>query len=146
MRLLIAIDGSDRSVAVVDGCKKFVKAVDEIKIISVVEPNYPIGAEPFAVSAEIYAEIEANERKLAAERIKSAESSLKDFFIAEKTGIIAEVLLGNAGQQIVEEAAKWNADLIIVGSHGYGFWERAMIGSVSDSVIHHAKCSVLVVK
>ena len=39
-----------------------------------------------------------------------------------------------------------NADLIIVGSHDYNRWERLLLGSVSDSVIHHAPCSVLLVR
>ncbi|MCB1025610.1 MAG: universal stress protein [Acidobacteria bacterium] len=48
--------------------------------------------------------------------------------------------------EIVEKAKRWNADLIIVGSHGRGFWGRVMLGSISDSLVHHAPCSVLVVR
>ena len=47
---------------------------------------------------------------------------------------------------IVEEAQNWEADLIIVGSHGHGFWKRSFLGSTSDKVIHNAPCSVLVVR
>jgi nucleotide-binding universal stress UspA family protein len=47
---------------------------------------------------------------------------------------------------ITEEAQKWEADLIIVGSHGQSFWSRALLGSVSNAVVNHAPCSVLVVK
>jgi nucleotide-binding universal stress UspA family protein len=51
---------------------------------------------------------------------------------------------GLAKQVIVEEAEKWGADLIVVGSHGQGLWSRALLGSVSNSVVHHAPCSVFV--
>ncbi len=49
-------------------------------------------------------------------------------------------------ESIVEEAQKWSADLIVLGSHGYGFWERMLLGSVSNAVVHHAPCSVLIVR
>jgi nucleotide-binding universal stress UspA family protein len=146
MKILIGIDGSKQSVAAIEACGKFIKSAEQIKLISVVEQNYMIGAEPFAVSAELYAQVEANERKLAAERVKNAENSLRKSFNDSETEIISEVLIGNPSQNIIETAETFNADLIIVGSRGCGFWERAMIGSVSDSVIHHAHCSVLVVK
>jgi nucleotide-binding universal stress UspA family protein len=146
MKLLIAIDGSKQSDAAIEACGKFIKSVTYIKILSVVEQNYLIGAEPYIAATELYAEVTANEQKFAAERVKSAENKLREMFTDPETEITSEVLNGNPGQIIVEEAAKLNVDLIIVGSHGYGFWERAMIGSVSDSVIHHASCSVLVVK
>jgi len=47
---------------------------------------------------------------------------------------------------IVEAAEEWDADMIVVGSHGHGFWGRLALGSVSDAVIHQAPCSVLIAK
>jgi nucleotide-binding universal stress UspA family protein len=47
---------------------------------------------------------------------------------------------------ILDEAEKWKADLIVVGSHGYPAWERLLLGSVSQAVVSHAKCSVEVVR
>jgi nucleotide-binding universal stress UspA family protein len=64
----------------------------------------------------------------------------------KKIEIEKEILIGSAKKIIVKEAEDWEADLIVVGSHGYGFLGRALLGSVSDAVIHHAPCSVLVVK
>ena len=46
---------------------------------------------------------------------------------------------------ILDEAQSWGADLIVVGSHGYRAWERFLLGSVSQSIVAHAKCSVEVV-
>ena len=48
---------------------------------------------------------------------------------------------GNRGRGKV-----WKADLIVVGSHGYPTWERLLLGSVSQAVVSHAKCSVEVVR
>jgi nucleotide-binding universal stress UspA family protein len=54
--------------------------------------------------------------------------------------------MGRPTETITDIAQEWGADLIVVGSHGHDFWGRMTLGSVSDGVIHHAKCSVLVVR
>ncbi|MBK8302980.1 MAG: universal stress protein [Chloracidobacterium sp.] len=59
--------------------------------------------------------------------------------------INTQIVNGDPGQQLVEIAKAWDADLIVVGSHGRGFWGR-LLGSVSDGVTHHSPCSVLVVR
>jgi nucleotide-binding universal stress UspA family protein len=47
---------------------------------------------------------------------------------------------------IVEEAREWDADLIVVGSHGYGRVKRLVLGSVAAAVVASAPCSVQVVR
>ena len=58
----------------------------------------------------------------------------------------SKVELGIPEKVIIETAQEWQADLIVVGSHGRGFWGRTMIGSTSDAIIHNAPCPVLVVR
>jgi nucleotide-binding universal stress UspA family protein len=53
---------------------------------------------------------------------------------------------GNAGEAIVAAADSENADLIVVGSHGRSGVTRFLIGSVSDYVVRHAHCPVMVVR
>ena len=52
---------------------------------------------------------------------------------------------GNPGPAICKLAKTWNADLIMVGSHGRKGLNEMLMGSVSNYVVHHAPCSVLVV-
>lgn len=52
---------------------------------------------------------------------------------------------GDAGESIVEAARSEQVDLVVVGSHGRGSVGRFFIGSVSDYVVRHATCPVLVV-
>lgn len=56
------------------------------------------------------------------------------------------VLSGNPKEVILEEAKKWNADLIVVGSHGRHGFKRFLLGSVSDAVAMNAHSSVVVVR
>jgi universal stress protein A len=53
---------------------------------------------------------------------------------------------GEPGESIVEAARAEHADLVIVGSHGRGSVGRFFIGSVSEHVVRHAPCPVLVVR
>ena len=56
------------------------------------------------------------------------------------------VWVGEPGESIVEAADAEDADLILVGSHGRGGVGRVLLGSVSDFVVRHANCPVLVVR
>jgi nucleotide-binding universal stress UspA family protein len=53
---------------------------------------------------------------------------------------------GEAGEAIVAAADSENADLIVVGSHGRSGVSRFLIGSVSDYVVRHAHCPVMVIR
>jgi nucleotide-binding universal stress UspA family protein len=57
-----------------------------------------------------------------------------------------DVLSGKPTEAILEDAKKWNADLIVVGSHGRRGFRRFLLGSVSEAVAMNAHCSVVVVR
>jgi nucleotide-binding universal stress UspA family protein len=54
--------------------------------------------------------------------------------------------LGSVYQQIVQRAEDWNADLIVVGTHGRSGLKRILLGSVADQVVRAAHCQVLVAR
>lgn len=148
MKILIAIDGSDASKRVIKAASEVIAKPEKtvVKIISAVEPIAPMAAEPFAISAEYYAEMAEAANQQAKIFVGQAETNLKELCPA-LSDISNEVIRSmSAAQAIVEMAREWKADLIVVGSHGYGFWSRALLGSVSNSVVHHAPCSVLVAR
>ena len=147
MKIVLATDGSEFSIAAVKKCCELFgdRPGLQIKITSVFEEDYAIAAEPFAVSAELYREIsEAAERQAKIACVSAADMIRAD--CPDGAPVIThEVVKGNPEQEIVDIARNWHADLIVVGSHGRGFWGR-LLGSVSDGVLHHAPCSVLVVR
>ncbi|MDJ0836569.1 MAG: universal stress protein [Acidobacteriota bacterium] len=53
---------------------------------------------------------------------------------------------GNPGHAIVEYAEKCNADMIIMGTHGYKGFRRVLMGSVAEYVLRHTKRVVITVK
>jgi nucleotide-binding universal stress UspA family protein len=118
----------------------------EIKIISAVERVLPMAAEPFAISDDYYLRVEQDLRGQAKEAVSEAEKIIRDKLSGADLSIQTEVLTGSVKQIIVDEAREFDADLIVVGSHGYGFFGRVLLGSVSDFVAHHAPCSVLIAR
>lgn len=54
--------------------------------------------------------------------------------------------IGEAGHRLCDEAKAWEADLIVVGRRGRTGLTEALLGSVSNYVVHHAPCSVLVIQ
>ena len=147
MKILLATDGSEFSTAAIKKCCELFgdKPGLQIKIVSVFEENYAIAAEPFAISAELYREISESVERQADSACVSAAELISDSCPNGAPELSREVVKGNPEQEIVEIAKSWRADLIVVGSHGRGFWGR-LLGSVSDGVLHHAPCSVLVVR
>ena len=147
MRILVATDGSEYSRAAVKKCCDMI--VDPkntfVKVVSAYEDAYPIAAEPFAISAEFYQHIVDAAENQSEEFAVSAAETIKNHFKGNTPKVTVGILKGSPEQQIVEEAKHWKADIVVVGCHGRGFWGR-MLGSVSDAVVHHAPCSVLVVR
>lgn len=142
MRALIATDGSHFSeIAVEEFCSFFPNLSDsKIKIVSAYRD-----AEPFAVSAEYYQQMADATSKQAGHFAESGAAIIRQSDSHNDLEISIEIMKGPPDKEIVELAADWKADLIVVGSHGRGFWGR-LLGSVSDGVVHHAPCSVLVVR
>ena len=147
MKVLIPTEGSDFSKAAIMKCCRMFDESDhtEIEVIAVSEPAYT-PAEPFGVSSEYVRDLDAATLKKANENAAQAAGYIRKSFPNLAVGLTTKVVEGSPKQAIVEEAENWGADLIIMGSHGYGFWQRALLGSVSESVVHHAPCSVLVVR
>ncbi len=65
---------------------------------------------------------------------------------APDRGCEARVLRGRPASALVDEAKRWEADLIVIGSRGHGPLESLLLGSVSAEVVDHAPCPVLVVR
>jgi nucleotide-binding universal stress UspA family protein len=61
----------------------------------------------------------------------------------EADGLVVE---GDVSDALLDMAADWGADLIVLGSHGRRGLDRLLLGSVSEVVLRHTTCSVLIVR
>jgi universal stress protein A len=147
MKVILATDGTKQSEAAIEITKSLnLREGDEIWVISVVDMALPLSIDVYAGYLPSTDEIETAVKDNAQQILETTGAKLKEIFNEKNVSILLELLNGSPESRIVEKAEEVEADLIIVGSHGYNRWERLLLGSVSDSVIHHAPCSVLVVR
>lgn len=147
MKILLAVDGSTYGDdAVKEVASRPWPKGSEVRLISVVEPPPPPTPETWGLAMESYLS-EMNEwaRKHARTAVEEAAKILRAG-MEKKLPITTAVLMGSPRLAILDESEAWRADLIVVGSHGYGFWQRVVLGSVSQGVASHAKCSVEIVR
>lgn len=148
MKILIANDGSDGGMYAVEFAAQFIRSDDvHAKIVTVIEPASTLEVETVIEAVD---DLLTPENPAFVEAASIGERSVKllseKITDAQKADVSYEVLAGPAARAVVEKAEEWQADMIIIGSHGRGLWKRVLLGSVSDRVLHHAPCSVLVVR
>jgi len=145
MRVLLPIDGSQFSEAALDEvANRPWPDGSEVRIVTAAEVPMIIGLEPWAAAPIYFEQFEGAVRDSASALVENAVTKLKSR--GTPLRISCAVLEGSPREMIVEEADRWGADLIMMGSRGLGAWSRLLIGSVSSAVVHHAKCSVEIVR
>lgn len=148
MKILIANDGSKCGFAALEIAAEVIGANHdaEIKVVCAVGLGNSLEMETYVLSVNELADPDNPAAQMANEICDKSVEILKSKTKAASLNISYEVLGGSIARAIVEKAEGWGADLIIIGSHGYGFWKRSWLGSVSTQVLNHAPCSVLVVR
>jgi nucleotide-binding universal stress UspA family protein len=77
--------------------------------------------------------------------VLSSVKAQADKLVAEHGPLHIELVQGPPASVITETAERRGYDLIVVGSHGHRGFRRLLLGSVAESTVRHASCSVLVV-
>jgi len=132
-RVLVAVDGSAASRPTLDAADRYAALFGaELRALSVIEP-LPVIPEMAAPDAtEYYRMLE--------------ELLQRDVWPLIRTpGAEKVVRYGMAVATVLREATEWRADLLVVGSHGKGWAERALVGSVTEQLLNHLPLSLVVV-
>jgi nucleotide-binding universal stress UspA family protein len=133
MNILLAIDQSVSSeTAVSEVVARPWPSASKVCVLSVVEPS-PVLVIPAIVETATAA---------AQALVKNAADRL----IVQGLETSTHVIQDNPRTGIVDYAENWEADLIVVGSHGQSAITRFLMGSVAQAVVRHAPCSVEVVR
>ena len=145
MRAILATDGTKYSEAALNLLEHFdLGSGDLIKVVCVVDMAVPLSIDIHGGYLPETTAIEDAAREHAAKVVTETVTGLRSKF--KNTEVTSEILFGSPDRRIIETAEEMNADLIVIGSHGYNRWERLLLGSISNSVVHHAHCSVLVAR
>ena len=136
MKLLLAIDGSKFSEAATQAViAQYQPKGTEVKVLNVVDLPLPIPISDAAGFREL-------SLKHGQELVQQAERQLSE--AGYKT--LTAVEEGDPNSKIIDQAKKWKADLIVMGSHGRKGLNRFLMGSVAQTVSRHASCSVEIVR
>ena len=139
-KILVAVDLSDLATVAVDHAASFAMAFkSHVHILHVAVPV------PAYIGNEIVQPVIPADNEEEANRIRKDLSAIVDHL--HKRGVEAdyELAKGPVIETIVEKAATYNADLIVMGAHNHGFLYRAVIGSVSTGVLKHSPCPVMII-
>jgi nucleotide-binding universal stress UspA family protein len=153
MHVLIAVDDSPHS----DLCLREVAARpwprgSQFRVLSVaaVLPAAPVPSMAVPPTSAVGTPAETAALPYMAENQRQAALRIAERGAAELRTAGLEVQptsrLGPAGTEIVAEAREWSADLVVMGTRGRGAIKRVLLGSVANHVMHHAPCSVEVVR
>ncbi|HME31536.1 MAG TPA: universal stress protein [Terriglobales bacterium] len=139
MKILVGIDDSQFSEEVVRAViTQFRTENTEVRVLHVLQPIAP--APPQMASG--YAPELEDQKKPAHELVERIATQLRSTGFKVNTA----VEVGDVRETIIDSAAEWRADLIVVGSHGRSGFQRFLLGSVAEFVARHAKCSVELVR
>lgn len=140
MRILVAVDDSKFSEEAVRAIVTQIRPQGaEVHVVHVLQPIAV--SPPPQMSAKYAPELE-DQGKKAEELVERASKTLRTAGFKVDTAIEQ----GDIRLKIIDAAAEWHADLIVVGSHGRSAIPRLLLGSVAEFVARNAYCSVEIVR
>jgi nucleotide-binding universal stress UspA family protein len=137
-KILIAVDSEPVAARAADIGVELARALGaEVALIHVIDTSLVLGGDTGIPPNELIARAEQEGQRLVAgfrQRLSLPTTALEF------------VLSGSPASEIVKAAKEWTADLIVIGSHGRGGIQRALLGSVAEWVMRHAPCPVLIIR
>lgn len=137
--ILAPVDFSKISEAVVTEAAALARALDgRVVLLTVVQP--PLVITEYAAMMNV-AEITAAGAKMAARELDRLEDQLKNQFIKTESVQVTGAPIAH----IIEQAEKYEADYIVMGSHGHTALYDLLVGSTTHGVLMRARCPVVIV-
>jgi nucleotide-binding universal stress UspA family protein len=141
--ILFATDGSPSAEEAQKEAFALAQRLDApLLVVSVAHPALPA----VGYSAYGYSNVVAEVREAERRRVEELVASVAEVAEAEGVHCSTVTLDGQVVDEICRKASEYDAQLIVVGSHGWGAARRFLSGSVSTGLVHSAPCPVLVVR
>lgn len=152
MKILIAYDGSSCADAALEDLKRAGLPTDaEVLLMSVAEqwfPPPPPSSYEIVESAFVWSAAPGAEKQMSQAVEQAQTTAFQASRIVQSNfpnwKIRAEGYCGSPASEIIDRAEEWGADLIVVGACGHSGFSRFIFGSVSQSVVTEAPCSIRV--
>jgi nucleotide-binding universal stress UspA family protein len=140
MKILVAVDDASSTKEALRTIVTQIRPEDaEVRLLHVLEPISRTA--PPQMSPKYTPELEGSAQEAKVMLAKAAKSFTAAGY---KTDTLLEK--GDIRESIIDSAAHWNADLVVLGSHNHSGMHRFLLGSVAESVVRHAPCSVEIVR
>jgi nucleotide-binding universal stress UspA family protein len=144
MKVLLAVDGSDASMTAVAATAALPTPTDsEIRVVTVVPDTFAPEGSPWPNVIRIDP---PSDRDRVIDDVTQRLLDIAERLRVGDRRVHVEVLEGRPATQIVLDAERWGADMIVVGARGLSTARRLLVGSVSSEVVDHAPCAVLVAR
>ena len=147
MKILLATDGSNYNTTAVTefACRPFPSGTQILVVSAYTHSSLLMSyGASMGTLVDYYARIDDAAKKYAEDAVENASAILHRNNAA--LIITTQVMQGSPKHTILEESKKFDADLIVVGSHGHGALESFLLGSVSQAVAMYANCSVEIMR
>lgn len=138
MKVILAVDDSNFSESAIGAISKLRPEGNEIRVLHVLPVTAPA---PPQMSAGYAPELAAQAQEAEKLVARVGDKLRKSGFQVETS-----VVKGDVRESIVNAAKDWPADLIVMGSKGRSGIAYLLLGSVAESVVRHAPCSVLIAR
>lgn len=142
-KLLVPLDGSARANMAAEHALSLAKCMDATVLLFHVIPALPPYANKFSDRlGGAYQQIHDELQVTGEDIMEKAKSDFGNYGV----NVEIKIIWGNPAMEICREAKEGGFDLIVMGSRGLGEIKGYLMGSVSNRVVRHASCPVLVVR
>ncbi len=154
-KILVAIDRSLQGASVLENAlEQGTQSGAELVFLHVIRRPSELQTGPFMgigtiADIDTYSSLRRFQREQEQRELEKAQQWLQEYIqMAEARGIKATIdcRIGEPSLEICMTAQTWGADLVVLGRRGYQGLSEIVLGSVSNYVLHHAPCTVLVVQ
>ncbi|MEW9898835.1 universal stress protein [Chitinivorax sp. PXF-14] len=142
-RILVPVDDSETSHRALDEAGKFAKDQRAVlRLVSVIDlAQFSWGGAEFLDTSDLQASL----REAGKKTLEAAQERLKADGVEAETALV-ETWGGRIAGLVVEEATRWQADVIVMGTHGWTGLDHLILGSVAEGVVRITPVPVLLVR